>query len=105
MATFSLATNRQWKTEGGESKEDASFHRLIAWDKMGELCAQLLKKGSKVYIQGRLQNNKFVDSKDIERESTEVVVNDMILLDSHLPKTENPVIITEEITTEEVVVS
>lgn len=54
VCAFGLATNRSRKTESGEIREESSFHRIIAWEKLAEQCAQLLIKGRKVYVQGRL---------------------------------------------------
>lgn len=82
VCTFGLATNRQWVTESGEKKEDAEFHRIVAWNKLAELCAQLLAKGRKVYVEGRLQTRRWTGSDGAERVTTEIVINDMIILDS-----------------------
>ncbi len=82
VCTFGLATNRQWVTESGEKKEEVEFHRIVAWNKLAELCAQLLKKGRKVYVEGRLQTRKWQAQDGSERSSVEVVISDMIILDS-----------------------
>lgn len=83
VCTFSIATNRQWTTDQGEKKEDAEFHRIVAWNKMAELCGQLITKGRKVYVEGRLQTRKWTDqATGTDRFMTEVVISDMILLDS-----------------------
>jgi len=82
VCTIGLATNRQWTTDSGEKKEDAEFHRLVVWNKLAELCAQLLKKGRKVYFEGRLQTRKWQGQDGAERTTTEIVVSDMIILDS-----------------------
>ncbi len=82
VCTFGLATNRQWTTESGEKKEDAEFHRIVAWQKLAELCAQLLAKGRKVYVEGRLQTRRWSGQDGQERTTTEIVINDMIILDS-----------------------
>jgi len=82
VATFSLATNRQWKTESGEARDEAEYHRLVAWDKLGEICAQFLKKGSKAYFEGRLQTRKWTGQDGVEKQTTEIVVSDMLMLDS-----------------------
>ncbi len=55
VATFSIATNRQWKTESGDQKDEAEFHRIVAWDKLAEICSKMLKKGSRTFVEGRLQ--------------------------------------------------
>lgn len=82
VATFGLATNRQWKTESGEVREDAEFHRLVAWNKLAELCSQLITKGRKIYVEGRLQTRSFTGSDNTQHTITEIVIDDMILLDS-----------------------
>jgi single-strand DNA-binding protein len=82
VCTFSLATNRQWTTDSGEKKEDAEFHRVVAWNKLAEICSQLLKKGRKVYVEGRLQTRSWQGQDGQNRYTTEVVISDMILLDS-----------------------
>ena len=82
VCTFGLATNRQWTTDSGEKKEDAEFHRIVAWNKLAELCSQLLAKGRKVYVEGRLQTRKWTGQDGAERITTEIVISDMIILDS-----------------------
>ena len=82
VCTFGLATNRQWKTESGEMKDEAEFHRIVAWTKLAEICAQLLKKGSKVYVEGRLQTRSWQGQDSVQRQTTEIVISDMVLLDS-----------------------
>lgn len=82
VCTFGLATNRQWITESGEKKEEAEFHRIVAWNKLAELCAQLLAKGRKVYVEGRLQTRRWTGQDGQDRLTTEIVISDMIILDS-----------------------
>ena len=82
VCTIGLATNRQWKTDTGDKKEDVEFHRIVAWNKLAELCAQLLAKGRKVFIEGRLQTRKWTGQDGNERTTTEIVISDMIILDS-----------------------
>ena len=82
VCTFGLATNRQWVTEGGEKKEDAEFHRIVSWNKLAELCSQLLSKGRKVYVEGRLQTRSWTAQDGAQRTTTEIVISDMIILDS-----------------------
>lgn len=83
VCTFGIATNRTYVSEG-ERKEEVDFHRLVAWNKLAELCNQLLKKGHKVFISGRLQTRSWEGQDGIQRQVTEIVVEDMILL---TPKT------------------
>lgn len=81
VCTFSVATNRQWTTESGEKKEDVEFHRIVAWNKLAELCAQLLAKGRKVYVEGRLQTRSWNAQDGAQRTTTEIVISSMIILD------------------------
>jgi len=85
VCTFGLATNRQWTTDTGEKREEAEFHRVVAWNKLAELCAQLMTKGRKVYIEGRLQTRAWTAQDGNQRQTTEIVCSDMILLDSRRP--------------------
>lgn len=82
VCVFGLATNRYWTTESGEKKEDTEFHRIVAWNKLAELCAQLLFKGRKVYVEGRLQTRAWTAQDGSQRQATEVVIEEMIILDS-----------------------
>lgn len=82
VCTIGLATNRQWVTESGEKKEDAEFHKLVAWNKLAEICSQLLTKGRKVFVEGRLQTRSWTGQDGAQRTTTEIVINDMIILDS-----------------------
>lgn len=82
VCTLGLATNRTWMTDSGEKKEDVEFHRLVAWNKLAELCSQLLFKGRKVFVEGRLQTRQWTGQDGNPRQTTEVVINDMIILDS-----------------------
>src|SRR3989344_611131 len=82
VCTFGLATNRSWVTDSGEKKEEADFHRLVAWNKLAELCSQLLTKGRKIYIEGRLSNRSWTGQDGVQKSITEIVINDMIILDS-----------------------
>ena len=79
VCTFGMAPNRTYVTEG-ERKEEADFHRLVSWNKLAELCNQLLKKGNRVFISGRLQTRSWEAQDGQQRTVTEIVVEDMILL-------------------------
>lgn len=82
VVNFTVATNRSWTTDTGEKKDEADFTRVIAWNKLAEICGQLLKKGRKVYVEGRLSNRSYQDKEGQTKYISEVVINDMILLDS-----------------------
>ena len=87
VCTIGLATNRTWVTESGEKKEETEFHRVVAWNKLAELCSQLLTKGRKIYVEGRLRTNQWQGQDGAQRSTTEVVIEDMIILDSKRPVT------------------
>ena len=81
--TFTLASNRTWKDGDGQVQEDTQWTPIVAWDKLGEICAEYLRKGSHVYIEGRLQTRSWEDTESGQkRYKTEVVLNEMIMLDS-----------------------
>lgn len=79
VISFGLATNREW-TVDGVRKEAADFHNVVAWNKLAEICDQLLSKGDKAYVEGRLQTRDWTDSDGNKRYKTEVVINEMIVL-------------------------
>lgn len=80
VCTFSVATNRTWVTGDGQTKEDVQFHRIVAWQKLAELCAKLLTKGKKVYLEGRLVYRKITGKDGNERDITEIVMDDFIVM-------------------------
>ncbi|EIZ8585535.1 single-stranded DNA-binding protein [Salmonella enterica subsp. enterica] len=76
VAVFSVATGDSWKDkETGETKERTQWHRIVVYNKLAEIAAAHLKKGTQVYLEGRLQVRKWLDSLGAERQSTEVVVD------------------------------
>jgi single-strand DNA-binding protein len=82
VASFSLATNRVWKDpSSGERKSAAEFHNIIAWRKLAEICGQYLRKGSKIYVEGRLQTRNWQGQDGNKRYMTEVIMENMIMLD------------------------
>lgn len=80
VCTFTVATNRQWKTESGDTRDDAEFHRIVSWDKLAEICNQYLKKGRQVFVEGRLQTRKWEGKDGKTNYTTEIVINEMIML-------------------------
>jgi single-strand DNA-binding protein len=79
VCSFGVATNREWNVDG-QKKEAADFHNVVAWGKLGELCGQLLVKGTKVYVEGRLQTREWTNDGGEKRYKTEVVIDEMIIL-------------------------
>lgn len=80
VCSFGLATNREWKSENGSTNESTEFHNIVAWNKLAELCSQLLNKGTKVYCEGRLQTRNWDGQDGIKRYKTEVVMDEMVIL-------------------------
>jgi single-strand DNA-binding protein len=84
VVDFGLATNREW-VANGEKQESVEFHNIVAWAKLAELCNQLLKKGSKVYVEGRLQTRDWQTETGEKRYKSEVVISEMLLLGGGKP--------------------
>jgi len=87
VCSFGIATNRSWTTDAGEKKDEAEFHRIVAWGKLAELCSQFLVKGRKVFVEGRLSTRSWNAQDGTQRQATEIIISDMILLDSNVRKT------------------
>lgn len=81
VTSFGVATNRRWVSEGAE-REEVEFHNVVAWNKLAEICNELLRKGRKVYVQGRLQTRSWVGADNLKRTKTEIIADDMVVLDS-----------------------
>jgi single-strand DNA-binding protein len=82
VCSFGMATNRSWTTDTGEKRDEADFHRIVAWNKLAELCSQFLTKGKKVYVEGRLSTRNWNAQDGTQKTTTEIIISDMILLDS-----------------------
>ena len=82
VASFSLATSEQWKDQEGNPQERTSWHNIVVWGKLAEIAAEYLKKGRKVYIEGRLQYRDYETKDGNKRYVTEVVVSDLVMLGS-----------------------
>jgi len=81
IATFGLATNRQWTTSSGEKKASAEFHECVAWAKLAEICEKYLHKSKLVYVEGYLKTRSWDTEEGVRKFKTEIVVEDMIMLD------------------------
>ncbi len=111
VCTLGLATNRGWVTDNGDKKEETEFHRIVAWNKLAELWNQLCAKGRRIYVEGRLQTRQWTGQDGQQRQATEIVIEDMILLDSPANRpqmqatpVENPVenVVSDQPTAEQV---
>ena len=90
VTNFSLATNRTYKDTNGNKQQDAEFHRIVVWDTQAEFCGNYLNKGSKVYIEGRLQTRSYEDSNNIKKYTTEIVAQTVQNLSPKEEKQERP---------------
>lgn len=81
VTSFSVATNYVWNDANGNRQEKVEYHNIVAWRKLGEICAQYLTKGSKVYIEGRLQTRSWDDQQGNKKYRTEIIAENMIMLD------------------------
>lgn len=82
VCTYGLATNSVWKTSDGVVEESTEFHNIVCWNKLAEICNQLLKKGMKVYVEGELRTRTWEDEEGDKKWKTEIKISDMILLDN-----------------------
>lgn len=81
VCSFGLATNRSWTSaDGGDKQERVDFHNVVAWGKLAEICGQLLHKGDKTYVEGRIQTRDWKTEDGAERRITEIVIDNMMLL-------------------------
>lgn len=82
VTNFTVASNRMWKSSDGASHDSTEWFRVTAWDKLGAMCNDMLAKGVRVYVEGRLQTRKWQDKEGNDRYTTEVVASDLIVLSS-----------------------
>lgn len=80
VANFGVATNRVWTDPNGQKQQAAEFHNVVTWRRLADICSQYLKKGDKVYIEGRLQTRDWEGQDGIKRYRTEIVARDLIML-------------------------
>ena len=80
VATFNIATTDRWKGQDGQMQESTEWHRIVAWQRLAEICGEYLNKGSKVYIEGKLQTRKWQDQSGNDRYTTEIVAREMKML-------------------------
>ncbi len=81
VTQFSVAVSRSRKSPDGQQIDETEWFRVVAWERLAETCNEYLRKGSKVYIEGRLQTRKWTGQDGQERTTVEVVANEMLLLD------------------------
>jgi single-strand DNA-binding protein len=80
ICTFSIATGFAWKDPQGQLQKKTEFHNIVAWRRLADICAQYLRKGKQVYIEGHLQTRSWQDQSGVKKYRTEVVADNMIML-------------------------
>ncbi|MFQ5890799.1 MAG: single-stranded DNA-binding protein [Gemmatimonadota bacterium] len=80
VATLSVATSRQWTDRNGQQQEKTEWHRVVAWDRLAEICERYLKKGDRVYIEGSIEYRQWEGQDGQTRFTTEIRARDMIML-------------------------
>jgi len=81
VCSFGIATNSSSTSDSGEKKEYVEFHNIVAWNKLAEICSKYLKKGGKVYVEGRLTTQSWQGTDGVKKQRTDIVINDMVMLD------------------------
>jgi single-strand DNA-binding protein len=81
VASFSIATNFSWTDQSGQRQEKAEYHNIVAWRKLADICGQYLRKGSKIFLEGRIQTREWEGEDGVKRYRTEIVAENMIMLD------------------------
>jgi single-strand DNA-binding protein len=82
VTNFTLATDEQWKDKNGEKVQKTEWHRIVTYRKLAEICGNYLVKGKLVFIEGRIQTRSWEDKEGVKRYTTEIIANDMKMLDS-----------------------
>ena len=81
VTTFGIATNREWITKEGTKKNSAEFHECVAWAHLAEICANYIRKGNLVYVEGQLKTRSWDSPEGIKKFKTEIVVQDLVILE------------------------
>lgn len=90
VTSFGIATNLTWTDQSGEKQNKVEFHNIVAWRKLAEICGQYLRKGSKVFIEGRLQTRDWEGEDGVKRYRTEIIAENMIMLDRKGDSSDRP---------------
>jgi len=90
VASFAVATNRSWVDNTGEKKDAVEYHEVVTWGKLAEICGQILSKGRKAYIEGRLQTRSWEGQDGVKRQKTEIVAENVLVLDRPKEWANNP---------------
>lgn len=80
VTSLAIATSRKYKNKTGEMVEETEWHRVSMFGKLAEIAGQYLKKGRSVYIEGRIKTDKYTDKNGVEKYSTQIIANEMVML-------------------------
>lgn len=81
VVSFAVATNHSWTNSAGVKQDEVEYHNIVAWTKLADICRQYLSKGRKVYVEGRLKTREWVGNDGVKRTRTEIIADNMIMLD------------------------
>ncbi len=90
VTNFTMATSENWKDDSGEKQERTEWHRIVIWGKLAEVAAKYLTKGAQVYIEGKLQTREWTDKDGQKKYTTEIIANNMTMLDGKGEGGNNP---------------
>lgn len=82
VTNITIATTENWKDKSGEKKENTEWHRIVFYGRLAEIAGKYLKKGSQVYVEGKLRSGKYTDKNGIERHTTDIIATTMQMLGS-----------------------
>lgn len=88
VTNFSIATDEHWKDKNGEQVQKTEWHKIVTFGKLAEICGNYLKKGSLVFVEGKIQTRSWEDKEGVKKYTTEIVANEMKMLDSKPKETE-----------------
>lgn len=80
MARFSLATNERYRSSNGEQKEETQWHNLVIWGKLADVAEKYCAKGGEIAVEGKISNRSWEDKEGVKRYTTEIIVNELLLL-------------------------
>jgi single-strand DNA-binding protein len=81
VCNFTLATTERWKDKAGQQQENTEWHKIVVYSSLAKVCSQFLKKGSKVYVEGKLQTRQWQDANNVNKYTTEIISNKINFLD------------------------
>lgn len=85
VCSFGIATNRNWTTDNGEQHEETEYHRIVAFGKLAEIANQYLRKGRRVFVEGRIHSHNWTDNEGMQKTEYAIYIDEMEMLDSKMP--------------------